>query len=371
MGFTTEEPFFSAERDTASRSRHKKTSSSISRDARKERKASSSSSLASTSRPGLGVLAGNTDNVHDPLAGLSSLLVNPALLAAAQQHAVGRFNPFMFPWSTNNSNGSGGHQTTNFDSLLSGFSVDPFLVPPAAIPPFGQPFGTPPPVSLPPLTIRGTEDTSPRTPTSSTSGGIFAIDPALALPPPVPASVSASAPVPAHAPTKVLASTTSAAPPTKRQKTSTAATANTDANANTTKKTTSAESPSTTSSVDENKPQPPAPRQMTPVTAAEDKRRRNTAASARFRAKKKEREAAMEHKAKGLEERVLELERECESLRKENGWLKGLVVGATAGDGVDLTGLNEMFSAVKAAAAPPSVVSNEDKIGWKRKRTTA
>jgi len=67
----------------------------------------------------------------------------------------------------------------------------------------------------------------------------------------------------------------------------------------------------------------------TPVSPAEDKRRRNTAASARFRMKKKEREAALEKKAKELEMRVNELERECEGLRRENGWLKGLVVGVT------------------------------------------
>ncbi|KAF4567305.1 hypothetical protein EYR40_006302 [Pleurotus pulmonarius] len=66
-----------------------------------------------------------------------------------------------------------------------------------------------------------------------------------------------------------------------------------------------------------------------PLSAAEDKRRRNTAASARFRLKKKEREAALEGKAKELETRVNELEKECEGLRRENGWLKGLVVGVT------------------------------------------
>ena len=65
-----------------------------------------------------------------------------------------------------------------------------------------------------------------------------------------------------------------------------------------------------------------------PLTA-EDKRRRNTAASARFRLKKKEREAALEGKAKELETKVTELERECEGLRRENGWLRGLVVGVT------------------------------------------
>ncbi|KAJ7043246.1 hypothetical protein C8F04DRAFT_1074200 [Mycena alexandri] len=68
---------------------------------------------------------------------------------------------------------------------------------------------------------------------------------------------------------------------------------------------------------------------VTPVSVAEDKRRRNTAASARFRLKKKEREAALETRAKELEGRVNELERECEGLRRENGWLKGLVVGVT------------------------------------------
>jgi len=67
----------------------------------------------------------------------------------------------------------------------------------------------------------------------------------------------------------------------------------------------------------------------TAVSVAEDKRRRNTAASARFRLKKKEREAALETRAKELEGRVNELERECEGLRRENGWLKGLVVGVT------------------------------------------
>nr|GAT51096.1 predicted protein [Mycena chlorophos] len=76
------------------------------------------------------------------------------------------------------------------------------------------------------------------------------------------------------------------------------------------------------------------------MSVAEDKRRRNTAASARFRLKKKEREAALETRAKELEGRVNELERECEGLRRENGWLKGLVVGVTG-----------------AAQAPPSASS--------------
>jgi len=67
----------------------------------------------------------------------------------------------------------------------------------------------------------------------------------------------------------------------------------------------------------------------TPMSAAEDKRRRNTAASARFRQKKKEREAALETRAKELQDQVNGLEKECETLRRENNWLKGLVVGVT------------------------------------------
>ncbi|KAJ3902220.1 hypothetical protein F5879DRAFT_805810 [Lentinula edodes] len=77
----------------------------------------------------------------------------------------------------------------------------------------------------------------------------------------------------------------------------------------------------------------------TPLTTAEDKRRRNTAASARFRLKKKEREIALDKQTKELEARVNELEKQCEGLRQENGWLKGLVVGVTGGAQKSSTGL--------------------------------
>ncbi|WFD35994.1 hypothetical protein MCUN1_002865 [Malassezia cuniculi] len=59
----------------------------------------------------------------------------------------------------------------------------------------------------------------------------------------------------------------------------------------------------------------------------EDKRRRNTAASARFRIKKKQREAALELAARELETRVAELKQENERLRTENEWLKRLISG--------------------------------------------
>lgn len=96
----------------------------------------------------------------------------------------------------------------------------------------------------------------------------------------------------------------------------------------------------------------------TPLSASEDKRRRNTAASARFRLKKKEREAALEGKAKDLETKVLELERECEGLRRENGWLKGLVVGVT-GAAQGPTGGQSLN-----VATPPSAIPS----GSKRRR---
>ncbi|CEL60760.1 hypothetical protein RSOLAG1IB_03999 [Rhizoctonia solani AG-1 IB] len=99
--------------------------------------------------------------------------------------------------------------------------------------------------------------------------------------------------------------------------------------ARTTKTTSSSISSPTTPSAPESSQAEPDT--STPLTASEDKRRRNTAASARFRLKKKEREAALDAKAHALEERVAGLERECEGLRRENGWLRGLVVGVTGG----------------------------------------
>ncbi|SCZ99561.1 BZ3500_MvSof-1268-A1-R1_Chr3-1g06100 [Microbotryum saponariae] len=61
------------------------------------------------------------------------------------------------------------------------------------------------------------------------------------------------------------------------------------------------------------------------VAIEEDKRRRNTAASARFRIKKKQREQALESTAKELRDRVAALEAEVAGLRTENGWLRGLI----------------------------------------------
>ncbi|EIM92802.1 uncharacterized protein STEHIDRAFT_34052, partial [Stereum hirsutum FP-91666 SS1] len=58
---------------------------------------------------------------------------------------------------------------------------------------------------------------------------------------------------------------------------------------------------------------------------AEEKRRRNTAASARFRVKKKQKTHNLERTVSELTGRVDELEQEASDLRRENGWLKEIV----------------------------------------------
>lgn len=62
------------------------------------------------------------------------------------------------------------------------------------------------------------------------------------------------------------------------------------------------------------------------VAAEEDKRRRNTAASARFRVKKKQREQALEKSAKEMSDKVSQLEAKISQLETENSWLKKLVL---------------------------------------------
>jgi len=62
------------------------------------------------------------------------------------------------------------------------------------------------------------------------------------------------------------------------------------------------------------------------VAAEEDKRRRNTAASARFRVKKKQREQALEKSAKEMSDKVAALEGRINQLETENKWLKNLIV---------------------------------------------
>lgn len=65
--------------------------------------------------------------------------------------------------------------------------------------------------------------------------------------------------------------------------------------------------------------------------AEEDKRRRNTAASARFRVKKKQREQALEKSAKEMADRVTAMEARIQQLETENTWLKGLITEKNGG----------------------------------------
>ncbi|KAJ2920227.1 hypothetical protein MD484_g185, partial [Candolleomyces efflorescens] len=62
------------------------------------------------------------------------------------------------------------------------------------------------------------------------------------------------------------------------------------------------------------------------IAIAEEKRRRNTAASARFRIKKKAKTVNLERSVSDLSGRAEELEREVSDLRRENGWLKEIVM---------------------------------------------
>ena len=194
---------------------------------------------------------------------------------------------------------SGLPQIPQFDigSFLAGFGIDPFHIPPvnalpqaAAVPSLAQllSFHSAANNMRPQVTIPGAQPPAPQSAAAQSSPQT-----AQSSPPASPAAF----------------------PATKRARTSRA-------------------------SVEEAPSEPTSPispdmdEKLPGMTAAEDKRRRNTAASARFRLKKKEREAALERKAKDLEVRVGELEKECEALRRENGWLKGLVVGVTGAGAV-------------------------------------
>lgn len=60
--------------------------------------------------------------------------------------------------------------------------------------------------------------------------------------------------------------------------------------------------------------------------AEEDKRKRNQAASARFRQKKKQREQQMVEQSREMQEKNKKLEAEVEGLQRENQFLKRLLV---------------------------------------------
>ncbi|TFK76787.1 hypothetical protein BDN72DRAFT_873335 [Pluteus cervinus] len=95
---------------------------------------------------------------------------------------------------------------------------------------------------------------------------------------------------------------------------------------------------------------------------SEEKRRRNTAASARFRIKKKMRTTNLERSVSDLTGRAEELEREVADLRRENGWLKEIVMlKGTRLSGVEfpLQPPSQIAESSLAAAASRSLSSVE------------
>jgi len=94
------------------------------------------------------------------------------------------------------------------------------------------------------------------------------------------------------------------------------------------------------------------------LAAEEDKRRRNTAASARFRVKKKQREQALEKSAKEMSDKVAALESRINQLETENKWLKNLVMEKNNKEGEgkeDLAALWKKFSQENAVSKTASI----------------
>ncbi|KAL4735088.1 hypothetical protein BDV11DRAFT_196794 [Aspergillus similis] len=104
------------------------------------------------------------------------------------------------------------------------------------------------------------------------------------------------------------------------------------------------------------------------IAADEDKRRRNTAASARFRVKKKMREQALEKTVKDTTEKNAALEARVTALELENQWLKNLITeknGKSAEEGKKAENdISDMFKKFLAAQKTEGERSNgNSKIG--------
>lgn len=76
---------------------------------------------------------------------------------------------------------------------------------------------------------------------------------------------------------------------------------------------------------------PPKSQSPTAILAEEDKRQRNSAASARFRAKRKQREEALQAESRLRQQSLQELETRARSLEAENKFLRRLLVEKDAG----------------------------------------
>lgn len=97
------------------------------------------------------------------------------------------------------------------------------------------------------------------------------------------------------------------------------------------------------------------------VSAEEDKRRRNTAASARFRVKKKQREQALERAAKEMTDKVNLLESRITQLEMENNWLKGLITEKNERSAPDISAMYKKFT--EDSASERSTSERTDGVG--------
>ncbi|KZF25791.1 hypothetical protein L228DRAFT_244709 [Xylona heveae TC161] len=99
--------------------------------------------------------------------------------------------------------------------------------------------------------------------------------------------------------------------------------------------------------------------------AEEDKRRRNTAASARFRVKKKQREQALERTAKEMTDKCTSLETRIGQLEMENKWLKNLITEKN-GSKDEIADMWKKFNSANAASADDasrSTSAGKDGVG--------
>ncbi|KAJ5556826.1 hypothetical protein N7494_000741 [Penicillium frequentans] len=100
--------------------------------------------------------------------------------------------------------------------------------------------------------------------------------------------------------------------------------------------------------------------------AEEDKRRRNTAASARFRVKKKMREQALERTVKDTNEKNSALEARVSQLELENHWLRGLIMeknGTEERNEASEKAISDMFKSFLASRNELSSSPSESKHG--------
>ncbi|KAF2490731.1 hypothetical protein BU16DRAFT_469769 [Lophium mytilinum] len=100
----------------------------------------------------------------------------------------------------------------------------------------------------------------------------------------------------------------------------------------------------------------------TRVAAEEDKRRRNTAASARFRVKKKQREQALEKSAKDMTDKVGVLETKITQLEMENKWLKSLITEKNESS-ADVSAMFKKFQQSQETAGERSTGLRTDGVG--------